>query len=149
MEKARDGYHGRISVLTQHQIEVSRAVLRAEAGIEREKSVPKEQYWVRFGQVTIGDLNALMVIYERLTDYSPLPLEEEDFNRLHEEFTSNYGLGEVEIKTGSNLEARRRIGPDRELFVRFKITGRHVGMQEEIDAYFLSKNMAVPLRQTY
>ena len=90
-----------------------------------------------------------MEIYEKLTGFSPKPVGEEEFNRIREQFTSEYGIGEHEIHMGSNLEVIRRTGPNGELFGRCKITGRHVGMQEEIDAYFKSKKMAVTLRNTF
>jgi hypothetical protein len=139
--------------------------------IERRKvPKPKEansadnQYWVRFRQITVNDINALLGIYKSVTGESPLPAGERDFNRLCEEFTSDYGLGVFMIQRGSNLEARRRVSFNGELFVRFKINvdpnighnnSRYkkdrdkIAMQNAIDTYFLSKQMAVPLGETY
>ena len=158
MEKTRPGYHGRASALTQWQMEESRIALRAR--VEKEKASRKEQYWVRYKDITIDDVNALLGIYARVTDFTPLPIDEPKYKKFCEEFASDFGIGEYPIQKGSNLEANRRIGFNGELFARFKITGGHINskyekdrtkiiMRDEIDAYFLSKNMAIPLRKTY
>ena len=127
--------------------------------IDKEANIREKQYWVRFNDITIDDINALLGIYKKLTKYSPPSIEEQDFDRFRKEFISDYGFSEFPIRAGSNLEMNRRVSDEGVLFVRPKISGAHrllceKGrvkniMQDEIDKYFLSDGRAVILKDTY
>lgn len=45
-----------------------------------------EQYWVLLEDVTRADVNRVLEIYEEATERYAAPIEEEDFNRLRDEF---------------------------------------------------------------
>lgn len=118
------------------------------------------QYWVKFDEVILEDLNAILGIYEQATGKNPAPIKESDFNKLSKKFKSPVGFAEWQITSTSALELRRLIAPDGITYVRFKISGvnRIINfkdtrakppIQEQIDTYFIDKKMAEPLSEIY
>jgi len=140
-------------------LQETRAAAARKSQIDKEATILKEQYWVRFKDITIDDINAIFGIYERLTGYSPSPITEQDFDKFRKEFISDYGFSEFPIEAGSKLEMNRRMSDMGVLYVRPKICGGYKilpekgrvknVMQDEIDKYFSSDGRAILLKDTY
>jgi hypothetical protein len=119
-----------------------------------------EQYWVRFGDVTKEDLEAIIEIVSPMVkgeDREEYPFPSfDDFSLVGE-----LGYGEWQLKKKSYiLEARRRLGFGETPYVRFKVsheTRREAyfnskeskELQKEIDNIFIKKGTAIPLSQTF
>ena len=115
-----------------------------------ESGFTQPQYWVKFSDVTRADVNAILGIYTDVTCKSVAPIEDEDFEKMSEQFASTYGLVEQKIAIGAMLEWRRLKTPDG-FYARFKVKGAHINIniQDQIDEYFVNKGTAKTLSEIY
>jgi hypothetical protein len=159
MEKARFGYHGRVSALVKQEMATARLIK------ETHKEAKKPAiYWVRLEDVNEEVFNQVIDIYSLVFNRSGVEFVRPNVSELSEAM-STIGSGYIDWHLlGNNitaLEARRRIGLQGTQFIRFRTmpggstkiddtpNPRRDDFQHRVDTLLIQKALAVRLEDTF